>query len=65
MGRSHSIFLTSDKINHNAKNKLEDDITLRITFSPIIPRKRNPPFASNKRSTKKKQVRRNKLEATS
>jgi hypothetical protein len=57
MGRSHSIFQASDKINHNAKIKLKNDITHRITFSPIIPRKRNHPFASNKRPTKKKLVR--------
>jgi hypothetical protein len=57
MGRFHSIFQASDKINHNAKNKLENNITYRITFSPIIPRKRNPPFAFNKRPTKKKRVR--------
>jgi hypothetical protein len=57
MGRLHSIFQASNKINHNAKNKLEDDITRRITFSPIISRKRNPPFASSERPTKKKRVR--------
>jgi hypothetical protein len=34
MARSHSILKTSDKINHNAKNKLKDNITRRITFNP-------------------------------
>ena len=46
----------SDKINLNAKNKLEDDFTRRITFFPIIPRKRNPPFASNEMPYKKRRV---------
>jgi hypothetical protein len=55
---SYSLFQASDNINHNLKNTLEDDITRRITFSPI-PRKRISPFASNKRPTKKKQVRSN------
>jgi hypothetical protein len=53
------LFQASDEINNNAKNKLKDDITRRITFSPIISRKRNPPFASSERPR-----RINKLEAT-
>jgi hypothetical protein len=56
MGRSHSIFHASDNIHRNSKNKLPDDIARRITFSPIIPRKRNPPFASYERPTKKQRV---------
>ncbi len=54
MDCTNSLFQASNKINHNAKNKLENDITRRITFSPIIPSKRNPQFAYNKRPSKKK-----------
>jgi hypothetical protein len=56
MGRTHSLFQASEGINHKAKNTLENNITHRITFSPIIPRNRNPLFASNERLTKKKRV---------
>jgi hypothetical protein len=56
MGSSYSCSEASNDIKHNAKNKHEGNINRSITFSPIIPCKRNPPFASNKRPTKKKPV---------
>jgi hypothetical protein len=57
MGRSHSILKAPDEIQHNASTKLQHDISHRIPFSPITPRKRNLPFASNKEPTKKQCVR--------
>jgi ABC-type uncharacterized transport system auxiliary subunit len=54
MGCTNSLFQASDDFNHNAKNTLENNITRRISFSLIIPRQRNPLFASNERPTKKK-----------
>jgi hypothetical protein len=57
MGRSHSILQTPDEINYIVTNKLEHNISHRIPFSPIIPRKRNPPFASNESPTKNQPVR--------
>jgi hypothetical protein len=45
------------KFHHNALTKLQHDISHRIPFSPITPRKRNLPFDSNKEPTKKQRVR--------
>jgi hypothetical protein len=49
----HSLLQAPDKIHHNASTKLQHDISHRIPFSPIIPRKQNLPFASIKEPTKK------------
>ncbi len=57
MGCSHSIFKAPDEIHHNASTKLQHDISHRIPFSPITPRKRNLPFDSNREPTKKQRVR--------
>jgi hypothetical protein len=57
MGRSHSILKAPDEIHHNASTKLQHNISHRIPFSPITPRKRNLPFDSNKEPTKKQRVR--------
>jgi hypothetical protein len=56
MGRPHSLLQVPDEIHHNASTKLQHDISHRIPISPIIPRKRNLPFASNKEPTKKQRV---------
>jgi hypothetical protein len=53
MGRSHSILKVPNEIHHNASTKLQHDISHRIPFSPITPRKRNLSFASNEKPTKK------------
>jgi hypothetical protein len=57
MGRSHLLPQASGKIHHNASTKLQHNISHRIPFSPIIPRKRNLPFASNEQPMKKQYVR--------
>ncbi len=56
-GRSHSILQAPDNTNYIVTNKLEQNISHRIPFSPIIPCKRNPPFASYDIPTKKQRVR--------
>ena len=56
MGRSHTIFKAPGTIICNAAPKLPHDITSKISFSPIIPRKGNLLFASNERPTKKQRV---------
>ena len=56
MGRSHTIFKAPGTIICNAAPKLPYNITSKISFSPIIPRKGNLLFASNERPTKKQRV---------
>jgi hypothetical protein len=57
VGCSHSTLKAPNKIHHNASTKLQHDISHRIPFSPITPRKQNLSFASNKDPTKKQHIR--------
>jgi hypothetical protein len=56
MGRFHSTLKAPDEFHQNASTKIQHNISHRIPFSPITPRKRNHPFASNKVPTKKQRV---------
>ena len=56
MGCSHFILKAYDRNHHNTTNKVQHNISHRIPFSLIMPRKRNVPLASNEEPTKKQRV---------